>query len=232
MAKSSILLVLLTLLVVAASHQAGAAVATKKQLSPAAQKTIDDILGVKLQKAIDDVVAAAPPAKQKETLVAVLKHIKPLSVALDKAKETGDEKKIARLAIAVEAATASINAAPADKKLETMEESLGSVATPSTLDCPDVDKAYCEMQSKIKEALDGVVAAAPGDKTMQAKAAAVKKTMRTVATTTNKAYAEGDEKKIAQIVAAYTKAANMVIVAPPADKLNVMEKTFASAAAA
>jgi len=219
MAKTTILLLLSSVLVAAAT-----------QLSPAAEKYIGDLhLGI--QKVLDAVVSAAPPDKQLETLHAAQKHLKPLSSALDKAKESGDEKKIARLVLTVKMATDMINAAPLDKKLKVMEDSFNSVAAPSPLDCPTVDKAYCEMHSKVEKAVNGVTAAAPAGKMSEAQAAVVKETLYNTGATISKAYADGDEKKIAQVLAAYGKAADAVIAAASADKLIVLEKTFAAAAA-
>lgn len=43
------------------------------------------------------------------------------------------------------------------------------------------------------------------------------------------AYADEDEEKIAQVLAAYSKGVDAVIAVAPADKLNVVEKTFAAA---
>ena len=220
MAKTTILLLLLLLssvLVVAAT-----------QLSPAAEKYIGDLhLGI--QKVLDAVVSAAPPDKQLETLHAAQKHLKPLISALDKAKESGDEKKIARLVLTVKMATDVVNAAPPDKKLKVMEDSFNSVAAPSPLDCPKVDKAYCEMHSKVQKAFNGVAAADLANKMSEAQAAVLKETLYTAGATINKAYADGDEKKIAQVLAAYSKATDEVIVAAPVDKLNVLEKTFTAA---
>ncbi|CAD6269498.1 unnamed protein product [Miscanthus lutarioriparius] len=142
-----------------------------------------------------------------------------------------DEKKIARLVLTVKMATDMINAAPLDKKLKVMEDSFNSVAAPSPLDCPTVDKAYCEMHSKVEKAVNGVTAAAPAGKMSEAQAAVVKETLYNTGATISKAYADGDEKKIAQVLAAYGKAADAVIAAAPADKLIVLEKTFATAAA-
>jgi hypothetical protein len=159
-----------------------------------------------------------------------LKHLKPLASALDKAKETGDEKKIARLVLTVEVTAAMIKAAPPEKKLKTMEDSMNSVAAPSPLDCPTVDKAYCEMHAKVETAVNGVTAAAPADKLSEAQAAVVEETLYNAGATISKTYVDGDEKKIAQVLAAYSKAADEVIAAAPADKLNVLEKTFAAAA--
>ena len=61
----------------------------------------------------------------------------------------------------------------------------------------------------------------------EAQAAVLKETLYTAGATINKAYADGDEKKIAQVLAAHSKAADEVIAAAPADKL-VLEKTFAA----
>ncbi|KAG0526014.1 hypothetical protein BDA96_06G108500 [Sorghum bicolor] len=228
MAKTTILLLLLLLSSILVVADQAATTAT--QLSPAAEKSIGD-LNLEVEKVIDVVVSAAPPAKQMETMHAALKHLQPIKSALAKAKESGDEKKIAKLVFRVEIAVAIINAAPADKKLMMMEDSFNSVAAPSPLDCPTVDKAYCETDSKIQKAFDGVVAAAPVEKRLEVRATILKKTMYTAGSTINKAYADGDEKKIAQVLAAYSKAADEVIAAAPADKLTIMEKTFIAAAA-
>ena len=60
-------------------------------------------------------------------------YLKPLASALDKAKESGDEKKIARLVLTVKMATDVVNAAPPDKKLKVMEGllQLGSRTQPA-----------------------------------------------------------------------------------------------------
>ena len=48
----------------------------------------------------------------------------------------------------------------------------------------------------------------------------------------NKAYANVDDKEIAGILAAYSKAAVAVIAAAPAEKLKVMKETFTAVAKA
>jgi hypothetical protein len=226
MAKTTIPLLLLSSILVVANQ----AVAATTQLSPAAEKSISDI-NLNVQKVIDVVVSAAPPDKQMETRDAALKHLQPINSALAKVKESGDEKKIAEVAFRVEIAAAIISRTPPDKKLKVMEDSFNEVAAPSPIDCPTVDKAFCETESKIQKAFDEVVMAAPLEKRLEVKAALLKKPVYTAGSTINKAYGDGDEKKIAQVLAAYSKAADAVIAAAPADKLTVMEKTFAAAAA-
>ena len=223
-------IMILPLLLGSVLDVADQAAATATQLSPAAEKYIGD-LDLAIEKVIDVVVSAAPPDKQKETLHAAQKHLKPLTSALDKAKETGDEKEIARLVLSVEITLAMTKNAPPEKKLKTMEDSINSVAAPSPLDCPTVDKAYCEMHAKIQKAVNGFATADLANKMSEAQATVLEETLYTAGSTINKAYADVDEKKIAQVVASYSKAADAVIAAAPADKLNVLEKTFAAAAA-
>ncbi|CAN6323283.1 unnamed protein product [Urochloa humidicola] len=198
------------------------------QLSPAAKKAINE-LRVELFKIVDVVVAAAPPAQQAEVKRAALTHLRTANGALEKAKETGDEKKFSSIILSLEIAALLVNKAPPAEKLKVMEESFNSAVAPSPTDCPsDTNKSYCKMHDKVQKAyIEVVEAAAPGKK-LEVQEEVIKKTIRTSVLTINKAYAGGNEKKIAGVLAAYEKAADAVIVAAPAEKLKVMQETFAA----
>jgi hypothetical protein len=133
----------------------------------------------------------------------------------------------------------AIHAPPAER-LRVEEDSFNSAAAPNPLECPHVDKAYCETRSKIHKAALGVVAAAAAAASSSAeKAAAVlwnkdystlPKTMHAAVSTINKAYADGDDdKEIARVLAAYTTRRPIRSLQPLL--LKVMESTFKHAAA-
>nr|TKW02828.1 hypothetical protein SEVIR_7G036200v2 [Setaria viridis] len=162
-----------------------------------------------------------PATENLEARRAALAHLRIMETTFAKAKERGDEKKVADLILAFEIAAAMVIAAPPEKKLKVMVESFNSAVAPNPMDCPAVDKTYCEMHSKVGKAF--------GE--LEVRGEVLKNTMSIAFLTINKAYADGDDKKIAHVLAAYIKAADAVFAAAPAEKLKVMEKTFAAATA-
>ncbi|RCV19745.1 hypothetical protein SETIT_4G000100v2 [Setaria italica] len=227
---AKIILVFLSLIfaIVAAAE----ASSTQQPLSPATKKSIDDLtsatkkdiddLTLLFQEVTDAINTATPPAKKPEATQS--------DVA--KAAKAGDEEKLAHLILAYRMASAMVIHAPPAERLKVMEDTFNSAAAPNPYEYPNVDKAYCETRSKFNKAILGVVAAAsPEQKKLWDKDSTLPKSMHTAMSTVNKAYADGDDKEIARVLAAYNKAADSVIAAPPSDKLKVMESTFKHAAA-
>ncbi|TKV90017.1 hypothetical protein SEVIR_9G000200v4 [Setaria viridis] len=208
-----------------------AAEASTQPLSPATKKSIDD-LTLLFQEVIDSINTATPPAKKPEATRASSKHIHTAELDVAKAAKAGDEKKLAHLILSYRMASTMVIHAPPAEKLKVMKDTFNSAAAPNALECPNIDKAYCETRSKLNTAILGVVAAAsPEQKKLGDKDSTLPKSMHTAISTINKAYADGDDKEIARVLAAYNKAADSVIAAPPSDKLKVMESTFKHAAA-
>ncbi|WVZ54626.1 hypothetical protein U9M48_005393 [Paspalum notatum var. saurae] len=116
---------------------------------------------------------------------------------------------------------------PPSEKFSLMDGLFSRAAAPDPKKCPNVDKSYCETHSKINEAEKGVLSAAP-----KAKFEATFNVLFRQASggffNINKAYAIGDDKEIARVLAAYNKAADTVNAAAPAEKLKVFEETFAA----
>lgn len=239
-AMAKIILVFLSLIfaIVAAAE----ASSTQQPPSPATKKSIDDLtsatkkdiddLTLLFQEVTDAINTATPPAKKPEATRASSKHIQTAESDVAKAAKAGDEEKLAHLILAYRMASAMVIHAPPAERLKVMEDTFNSAAAPNPYECPNVDKAYCETRSKVNKAILGVVAAAsPEQKKLWDKDSTLPKSMHTAMSTVNKAYADGDDKEIARVLAAYNKAADSVIAAPPSDKLKVMESTFKHAAA-
>ena len=81
------------------------------------------------------------------------------------------------------------------------------------------------MDVKIQKAFDGVIAASPPGQTSDTQDAVMKQRF-SVSITLALAGKTGGEKKIVSLATSYEKAADLVIAAPPADKLKVMKKEF------
>ncbi|KAG2481166.1 hypothetical protein PVAP13_J683244 [Panicum virgatum] len=71
--------------------------------SATASKSIN-AMKLKLAKALDEVVLAAPPPKRSEVKKATTGHMKTIDTLLAKARATGDEKKAIRIASSYEEA--------------------------------------------------------------------------------------------------------------------------------
>ncbi|CAN6335462.1 unnamed protein product [Urochloa humidicola] len=207
-----------------------AAEASPQPISPATKKSIED-LTLLFQKVSDAINAATAPAQKPEATRASSRHIQLAELHVAKAAKAGDEKKIADLILSYRIASATVINAPAAEKLKVMDDTFNSAAAPNALECPNVDKAYCETRSKLTEVILGVTTGASPEEKVWSKGSTFKKTMHAAIATINKAYANGDEKEIARVLAAYNKAADLVIASPPSDKLKVMESTFEHAAA-
>lgn len=195
--------------------------------SAVADISISD-MQLKVDKALKDAVAAAPPAKRLEAEKAALRYMITISLLISKAKGAGDLKKANSIAVAYEGAANMVNAAPPSEKYAEMEKSFSIAAMPNPAKCPDVDKSFCETYSKSIEAQSQVFVAAKKEE----KTEVIKATSRLASdqlVNIAKAYATGDDKEIARVLAAYNKATDAVIAAAPAEKLKVMEETFAAA---
>lgn len=92
------------------------------------------------------------------------------------------------------------------------------------------NKSVSDMHKKMNKAFDGVIAAATPGKEKQAKASTMAKSL-VVKRILEDAKRAGDEKKFVNIARSYEKAADMVIAAPPAEKLKVMQEAFDAAVA-
>ncbi|CAN6330405.1 unnamed protein product [Urochloa humidicola] len=207
-----------------------AAEASTQPLSPATKKSIDD-LTLLFQKVTDAINTATPPAQKTEAARASSRHIQLAELHVAKAAKEGDDKKLAHLILSYRIASSMVINALPDEKLEVMDDAFNSAAAPSALECPNVDKAYCETRSKLNKIVLEVTSTASPEHKVWAKDSTFKKTMHAAIATINKAYADGDEKVIARVLAAFNKAADLVIASPPSDKLKVMESTFEHAAA-
>ncbi|KAL6610137.1 hypothetical protein ACP70R_040106 [Stipagrostis hirtigluma subsp. patula] len=87
------------------------------------------------------------------------------------------------------------------------------------------DKATSEMDSYFKKAFDAISAAAPPEKKKEVEEAKFKH-MFVATLVLNKAESSGDKKRVSEINAAFKKATDVIIAAPPADRLQVMEETY------
>ncbi|KAJ1264678.1 hypothetical protein BS78_08G018600 [Paspalum vaginatum] len=196
--------------------------------SAAASKSIGN-MQLKVDKALNEVIAAAAtPAERSEAEKASMRYKSTILNLLLKAKDTGDEKKAISIAGSYERAADMVIATPASKKSLAMERIFNHAPVPDATKCPNVDKSYCETYSKVNEALRGVVAAAPKGKKAETFDGLMRKGFYDIRKI-SKAYATGDDKEIARVLDAYNKAADAVIAAAPAEKLKVLEETFAAA---
>ncbi|WVZ54629.1 hypothetical protein U9M48_005396 [Paspalum notatum var. saurae] len=182
---------------------------------------------LEVDKALKEAVDEAPPTKRLEAEKAALGYKTSISVLLAKAKGTGDEEKALSIASSYVEAAKRVTAVPFDK-LGVMELMFSKAATPDRTKCPKVDKPYCETYSKHTEAQKGVLHAASPAKEGETFNVLAKQGS-TMFRKINKAYATGDEKEIARVLAAYKKAADAVIAAAPAEKFKVMEEAYTAA---
>ncbi|KAJ1255789.1 hypothetical protein BS78_05G220200 [Paspalum vaginatum] len=196
--------------------------------SATASKSIN-AMKLKLGKALDEVVLAAPPPKRKEVEKATTGHFITIDALLAKARARGDEKKAISIASSYEKAADIVIAAPPAQKFDAMETTFSIAATPDPTKCPKVDKAFCETYSKTKKAQEEVISAAPPAKAAEIKDAVIAQGFA-MGKAISRAYTTGDEKKIATILADYNNAADAVIASAPAQKYEVMEGTFTGAA--
>ncbi|KAF8671602.1 hypothetical protein HU200_049926 [Digitaria exilis] len=122
-------------------------------------------------------------------------------------------------------------AAPPAEKLKVMQEAFNAAVAPDPTGCPTIDKSFCETFSKIQEVYKKVstlIRVAPQAKRVEMTVVANNQKY-VMDTAINDAYATGDKKKIAGILAAYRKAADAAIAAAPAETLKVMEEAFKAA---
>ena len=90
-------------------------------------------------------------------------------------------------------------------------------------------KSVSNMETKLKEAMEGVKAAAPPEKKVQVHAAAAEQ-QQYVTSMLGKAQETEDEKKFVDTCHSFELASKKVIEAPPAEKFNVMVETFKAVA--
>ncbi|KAF8707192.1 hypothetical protein HU200_030438 [Digitaria exilis] len=124
-------------------------------------------------------------------------------------------------------------AAPPAEKLKVMQEAFNAAVAPDPAGCPTVDKSFCETFSKIQKInkkVSTLIHGVPREKKLEMLGVVQKQTF-VIVTAINDAYATGDKKKIAGILAAYRKAANVVIAAALSETLKVMEEAFTAATA-
>ena len=198
--------------------------------SAAANKSIS-AMDSKVMKAFDGVILAAPPEKRSEVKKATIGHAATIGLRLFKAQQTGDEKEAVTMARIYEIVADQIIAAPPSAKFHTMESVFPVADNPDLIKCPDTNNSYCETISKIKKASEEVLSAAEPAKESETKDA-TQEQLSAANTAINKAYANVDDREIAGILAAYSKAADAVIAAAPTQKLKVMKETFTAAAKA
>jgi hypothetical protein len=86
-------------------------------------------------------------------------------------------------------------------------------------------KALDAMDVKMRQAVDGVVAAAPPAKQSEVQEAAMAERLD-VSLALARVEETGNEKKVESMAASYEKAADLVVAAPPAEKLKVMKEAF------
>ncbi|WVZ54627.1 hypothetical protein U9M48_005394 [Paspalum notatum var. saurae] len=222
MAKIILLVSLLLYIIVAEAVPLPAA-----EWSAAAEKSIEAMKS-KLTKALEGVVLAAPPAKRPEVQKATLEHMAAITALLAEAHATGDEKKAIKIASSYEKAAELVIGAPSDQKFDAMQTTFSVALTPDPTKCPTVDKYFCEAYAKLKKAQNEVISSAPPAKATEIKDAVLSQGFA-AGEAISKAYATGEEKKIAAVIIAYCKAADAVIAAPPAEKFKVLEETFTAA---
>ncbi|EES07925.2 hypothetical protein BDA96_05G023800 [Sorghum bicolor] len=81
------------------------------------------------------------------------------------------------------------------------------------------------MDAKMRQAVDGVAAAAPAEKQSEVQEAAMAERLD-VSLALARVEETGNEKKVESMAASYEKAADLVVAAPPPDKLKVMKEAF------
>ncbi|KAF8707191.1 hypothetical protein HU200_030437 [Digitaria exilis] len=187
----------------------------------------------KMNKAFDGVNAAATPDKKEQVEADTLGKSLIATVILEEAQHAGDEKKVVNIARSYEKATDMVIAAPQAEKLKVMQEAFNAAVAPDPTGCLSVEKSFCETFSKIQEVYKKVstlIRVAPQAKGVEMTAVANNQKY-VMDTAINDAYAIGDKKTIARILAAYKKAADAAIATAPAETLKAMEEAFTAATA-
>jgi len=202
-----------------------------EQSSAEVDKKINEV-NLTLKKVFDDVIASVPPAKKKEAIDATSKHLHIAKRALAKAKAGGEEK-VATVALKYELSAKIVMEAPPAMKLERMEELFNAMAAPNHKDClTNVnDKPFCETVSKLQKAFKEVRAAVAQGKKEETidDVFLINQEFAPTIRAINKAYADGDEKEIAAVLATYNKCADAILAAAPAEKFKVMQESIAAA---
>nr|AWA45097.1 hypothetical protein SO86E01_000004 [Saccharum officinarum] len=212
--------ILLLIVLVATITAVEATPPVPEQSSAEVDKKINEV-NLTLKKVFDDVIASAPPAKKKEAIDTTSKHLHIAERALAKAKAGGEEK-VATVAMKYELNAKIVMEAPPAMKLERMEELFNAMAAPNHKECLNNvgDKAFCETVSKLQKAFKEV------------RAASRKARRKPLTMAINKAYADGDEKAIAAVLATYNQCADAILAALPAEKFRVMQESIAAASRA
>ena len=235
MAKMILLLIILVATITAAV-EAAPSPPVPQQSSPEADKKINEV-NLTLKKVFDDVIATAPPAKKQEAIDATTKQLQVAERALAKAKAGGDEK-VAKLAMSYELSARIVTETPPAMKLERMEELFNAMAAPNhKTEChpnAEADKPFCETVSKLQKAFKEVRSAVAQGKKEETidDVFLVNQEFAPTIRAINKAYADGDEKEIAAVLATYDKCADAILAAPLAEKFKVMKESIAAASRA
>ena len=229
MAKILLLIVLVATIITAV--EATPSPVPPEQSSAEVDKKINEV-NLTLKKVFDDVIASVPPAKKKEAIDATSKHLHIAKRALAKAKAGGEEK-VATVALKYELSAKIVMEAPPAMKLERMEELFNAMAAPNHKDClTNVnDKPFCETVSKLQKAFKEVRAAVAQGKEEETidDVFLINQEFAPTIKAINKAYADGDEKEIAAVLATYNKCADAILAAAPAEKFKVMQESIVAA---
>ena len=92
------------------------------------------------------------------------------------------------------------------------------------------NKSISDAREKMRKAFDEVNAAATPDKKKEVQAATMEQSLQAIVIL-DEAENAGEEKKVVNIVRSYEKAADMVLAAPPTEKLKLMKEAFNAAGA-
>jgi hypothetical protein len=226
--------ILLLIVLVATITAVEATPPVPEQSSAEVDKKINEV-NLTLKKVFDDVIASAPPAKKKEAIDATSKHLHIAERALAKAKAGGEEK-VATVALKYELNAKIVMEAPPAMKLERMEELFNAMAAPNHKECLNNvgDKAFCETVSKLQKAFKEVRAAVAQGKKEETidDVFLINQEFAPTIRAINKAYADGDEKAIAAVLATYNQCADAILAALPAEKFRVMQESIAAASRA
>ncbi|WVZ54630.1 hypothetical protein U9M48_005397 [Paspalum notatum var. saurae] len=205
----------------------------------------------KIRTVPEQILSATPPAKELEVKKAIEEKVIAASTAINKAYANVDDKEIAAVLAAYNKAADAVTAAAPAEKLKVMEEAFTAAAATSTSFNPPprpptaaatkaevewsaaANKSISAMQVKVDKALRDAVLAAPPAKIPDAEKAALGQMIKIALLLANAKGTMGegtrDEKQAISIAEAYEKAADLVIAAPPAEKLKVMEEAFKEA---
>jgi hypothetical protein len=117
-----------------------------------------------------------------------------------------------------------------------MEELFNAMAAPNHKECLNNvgDKAFCEAVSKLQKAFKEVRAAVTQGKKEETidDVFLINQEFAPTIRAINKAYADGDEKAIAAVLATYNQCADAILAALPAEKFRVMQESIAAASRA